>query len=108
MTIAFRVTYSTTTPESAEQGDYSESGFYSRGGWKHDDPSDWTLREVVSQFGRQVLEDGGTSFYSIDSDFDYRTGEDTSYAVHPPQTITASTYARVARILSSRPKYRGL
>jgi hypothetical protein len=96
---AFRVTYDIVTPESAEHGDTAEAGYYSRGGWKQDDPSEWTLRQVVSQFGRGSLEDSGSWFSTVDSDTNYRTGEETSYAVHPPRTITAASYERVRRIL---------
>lgn len=99
---SFRVTYDVVTPESAEQGDTADSGYYSRGGWKHDDPSDWTLHEVVSQFGRNSLEDSGSWFSTTDADVDYRTGEDTSYSVHPPRSITASSYARLRRVLCYR------
>ncbi len=100
--MTFHVTYDVVTEESAEQGDYAESGFYSRGGWKHDDPSEWTLREVVSEFGRNSLENNGSWFSTVDSDTDYRTGEDTSYSVHPPRTITAASYQRLIRILCYR------
>jgi hypothetical protein len=102
MAITFRVTYDIVTEESATDGDVAESGFYSRGGWKHDDPSEWTLHDVVSEFGRNGLQDGGSSFYSIDSDTNYRTGKETNYAVHPPRTITRASYARIRRILSYR------
>ena len=98
----FRVTYDVVTEESASDGDTSESGYYSPGGWKHDDPAAWTLREVVSQFGRNGFEDGGSSFYLVDSEANYYTGEDKSYAVHPPDGITAASYARVRRILAGR------
>lgn len=94
-----RVTYDIVTPDSAEQGDYAESGYYSRGGWKHTDPSSWTLHEVVSEFGRNSLEDCGGSFATIDPDLNYRTGEDTSYTVHPPEGITPASYRRLKRIL---------
>ncbi len=100
--ITFRVTYDIVTPESAEQGDYAESGYYSRGGWKHEDPSEWTLHEIVSQFGRNSLENSGTWLSTIDSDTDYRTGEDTRYSVHPPRNITKSSYARVLKVLDYR------
>lgn len=99
---AFRVTYDVVTPESAEHGDTADSGYYSRGGWKHNDPSDWTLHEVVSQFGRNSLEDCGSWFATTDSDTNYRTDEDTSYAVHPPRNITAASYGRLIRLLSYR------
>jgi hypothetical protein len=102
MAIAFRVTYDIVTEDSAADGDVAESGYYSRGGWKHDDPSDWTLHEVVSQFGRNSLEDVGSWFSSYSPDINYRTGEDTSYSVHPPRTITRASYARLRRILSYR------
>lgn len=46
--ITFHVTYDIVTEESAQNGGYAESGFYSRGGWKQVDPSAWTLHEVVS------------------------------------------------------------
>jgi hypothetical protein len=100
--MTFHVTYNVVTEESVEQGDYAESGFYSRGGWKHDDPSEWTLRDVVSQFGRNSLENNGSWFSTVDSDTDYRTGEDTSYGVHPPRTITPASYRRLIRILCYR------
>jgi len=102
--ITFRVTYDTVTPESAEQGDIEDSGYYSRGGWKHDDPSEWTLHDVVDHFGRNSLENCGTWFSSIDGETDYRTGEETHYAVHPPRTITRASYRRLRRILEWRYK----
>jgi hypothetical protein len=100
----FRVTYDVVTPESAEHGDVADSGYYARGGHQcgHDEPSQWTLHEVVSEFGRHSFEDSGHWFSSVYANEDYRTGESTSYAVHPPQTITAASYARLRRILCYR------
>lgn len=100
--MTFQVTYEIVTPESAEQGDCSERGFFSRGGWQHDDPSAWTLHEIISQFGRHSLHDCGRWFATGDGDINYRTGEETSYAVHPPATITASSYRRLIRILTAK------
>ena len=106
MAIILRVTYDVVTPESAEQGDVAEAGFYHRGGWRTpaDDPSAWSLHEAVSEFGRGCFEDGGRGFYSSDSRENYRTGERTSFAVHPPDTITAASYGRLARIFCERPR----
>lgn len=98
----FRVTYDVVTEESAKDGDYAELGFYSRGGWKHDDPSDWTLHDLVSEFGRGGFQDGGRSFYSSDSEPNYRTGDQTSYGIHPPERITPASYARLKRIFCQR------
>lgn len=102
----FRVTYDIVTPESAEQGDVAERGFCSPGGWKHDDVAELSLREALSAAGFRStsrygagFEDGGSSFYTVDPDLDYRTGEDTQYAIHPPPGITQASYRRVSRIL---------
>lgn len=95
----FRVTYDVVTPESAEHGNVAESGYFFRGGWRHDDPSEWTLREIVSQFGRKSLENSGSWFSTCDDGINYRTGECVSYAVHPPDNITAASYARLCRLL---------
>ena len=95
----FRVTYDTVTPESAEQGEVADSGYYSRGGWKHNDPSEWTLHDIVHVFGSQ-LESSGKSFLTLDADVDYRVGSNTYYTIHPPAAITSASYARLKRLLS--------
>lgn len=100
--ITFSVTYDVVTAESAEHGDFAEGGFYSEGGWKHEDRSEWSLRSLVSHFGRGGFEDSGTWFSSADADQDYRTGDYTSYAIHPPDSITASSYRRLRRIFCGR------
>ncbi len=105
----FTVTYDVVTEESAEYGDSAESGFASPGGWKTEDrPEPLTLREAIRAAGFRHysprygagFEDGGSSFYTVDADQNYRTGEDTTYAIHPPRGITPSSYRRVARVLT--------
>ena len=98
---AFRVTYEVVTHESAEHGDAEDRGYYSRGGWKHDDPSEWTLAEVISEFGRGGFEDSGSWFTTVDARINYATGAHTTYGVHPPN-ITPASYARIRRILCGR------
>lgn len=102
MAITFRVTYEVVTEESAENGDFADSGFYSTEGHEHEDATDWTLHDIVSKFGRNSLEDTGRWFATSDEDIDYRTGDRTSYSVHPPEHITRASYQRVARILDYR------
>jgi len=101
----FRVTYEIVTPESAEDGEAAESGYASPGGWKHDDPADLTLREAIRVCGFYRggggFEDCGSWFVTIDADEDYRTGEHTTYSVHPPDSITPSSYRRL-RYLTGR------
>lgn len=97
----FCVTYDVITPESAEDGDSADRGFASPGGWRHDDRALMTLREALSVAGGP-FEDSGSWWSTIDADTDYRTGEDTFYAIHPPQNVTRASYARVSRLLGAR------
>jgi hypothetical protein len=105
----FRVTFDVATPESAEHGDVADSGFAHPGGWKYpvDDPGphEMTLREAINACGfcgGGGFEDSGSWFTTADPDVDYRTGEDTSYSIHPPRAITPSSYARIRRLLTGK------
>lgn len=105
----FHATYAVITEESADQGDYASSGFCSPGGWRHEDAAPLSLREAIEACGQSWsrrygagFEDVGRWFATADTDEDYRTGESTSYAIHPPATITASSYARLRRLLTGR------
>jgi hypothetical protein len=107
----FSVTYEITTPESAEAGDAAEAGFASSGGWKHDDRALMDLRSAISNCGYYPraarpgcggFEDCGRWFATLDADQNYRTGEETRYALHPPADITPASYARLRRYLTGR------
>ena len=105
----FRVTYDVVTPESAENGDYADSGFAAPGGWKFaaDDPGphEMTLREALDTCGMHGgggFEDSGRWFSTVDPDVNYSTGEDTRYSIHPPRNITPASYARLRRYLTGR------
>lgn len=115
MAITFSVTYDIVTPESARDGDTAEHGWFWPdpliGHWPIEfsdidapplKPSEWTLHELVSRFGRGGFEDGGRSFYSADSETDYRSGDETRYAIHPPRNVTAASYKRLRRIFCGR------
>ena len=120
ITIAF--TYDKVTPESAEQGDVSERGFYGFGGWYFDAESDavkadlianpdlyWVpweigaLKEAIKDArglgcGEVSLQYDGVSAYSVDWDTDYQTCEVTQYCFHV-SGVTRSTAKRIARLL---------
>ena len=106
----FSVTYDVVTPESAEDGDNAETGFVLSGNWRVsieaamadvDGNYKMTLRDAVSLTG-DYLADAGSWFEQMDGDTDYRTGAETRYALHPPRTITKSSYARLKRVLHAR------
>ena len=95
---AFNVTYETITPESAEHGDAADRGFTREG---------VSLAEALAAIGfgrrdRGGFEDNDRWFSTADPDRDYREGSETYYAIHPPETITPASYARVRRILCQR------
>lgn len=74
-------TYDVTTPESAEVGDYEDSGF-------DFEPEPMTLREVVYEVKKLGAIDsaeaygGNMSLYESDGDVNYRTGAETRHALH--------------------------
>jgi hypothetical protein len=103
------ITYDVATPESAENGDVSELGFYAPGGWKFPAPgchegkpgdNNLATSEVLYWAQQRVAwrDNGDGSFYCEDRDENYQTGEDTSYAVHF-SGVTAASLGRIARVL---------
>lgn len=106
----FRVTYEIVTPESAEYGDAAERGFVMPGEWRDDietamtqprDAYDMTLREAIGLAYPQ--EDCGRWWTESDGRQDYRTGAVETRSIHPPENITAASYARVSRLMGIRP-----
>ena len=93
------VTYDVVSPESAEVGDFEETGF-------EREPEDMTLRDTISLIRNYAPFDSpqvrGTSLtlYQADGDTNYRTGEVTRYAVH----VEASTH-NITRLLTFIRKY---
>lgn len=105
--MAFRVTYEIVTPESAEHGDAESRGYVMTGGWHGpaSTPEDYkavemSLREALNLIG--CLEDSGSWFSETDGREDYRTGDHEYRALHPPEGITAASYARLKRVLTAK------
>jgi hypothetical protein len=111
-----RITYEIVTAESAEQGDAAERGFVEPRfqmrvpidevmanaiDWPKES-LEWSLREAEQYLGRQGMEDSGRWFNSCDPDRDLQTGDETYESLHPPENITPSSYARLARIFCWR------
>jgi hypothetical protein len=91
-TLTYSVTYSVVTPESAERGDFAETGFE-----VEDRPIEVDGVETVAQaiarivksaIGHSQLEpsssgiDATTWFTECDGDLDYNTGAETCRSVH--------------------------
>lgn len=94
-------TYEITTPESAEEGDFAETGIWYPGGWrfKADDPSpmeDLAVAVSGADEAAGLIEHHlgaiepsnyphfhpGTWYTESDSDIDYRTGEEMRKSAH--------------------------
>lgn len=116
----FHVTYDITTHESAEQGDYAESGFVTANSEHVDMTGLWgraagevkavcgmTLCEACRLIGCLDSYCGGPSFYEADGNTDYRTGDNERRALHCPDNITPSSLQRVARLLGAVPDSDG-
>jgi len=76
-TIKVAITYSEITPESAEKGDYSDSGFV-------EESRAVTFRELVDLIWREgFLAERGTAWLSTGfSVTDYRTGTEREECLH--------------------------
>jgi hypothetical protein len=98
----FKVTYQTVTPESAEHGDFADSGFVTPGGGHYpvNDCGDMTitLREAM-KLACPSCDCGGWFAEESEGRVNYRTGAVETRSIHPPMHITASSYLRVRRAL---------
>ena len=122
-TIAY--TYDIVTPESAEQGDVSEAGFCDFGGWEYPNgvphieldqkqhPELYWVPVGPGDKQRSIGDgieaarswcctenNGDGSFYSVQPDPNYLTGESTTRAVHF-NGFTPSTLGRIARLIAA-------
>lgn len=111
----FRVTYTTVTEESAEQGDYAESGWLSWNGRPCDDYADsaWDLRDLLDRLAGCCVEGDGAAvprWVTLDPESGFWfspfwreiAGDDAlgvSASVHRPDWITDSSWLRVCRLL---------
>ena len=97
------MTYDKVSEESAREGDTCENGFVLPGGWEFPLNDSGTAKDVdknpefywvpvkagdvrsAVQWAAEhecVRDNGDGSFYSVDSNIDYRTGIETNYAIH--------------------------
>lgn len=99
MRALFNITFTTVTPESAEQGDYAEAGFRDTG---------LTLREAWEALrfeGDAIQADcwpvtlsSPPRWLEFSPTEDYQTGEETTLALHIPNSVTAASRMRIARL----------
>lgn len=109
--ITIDFTYQVITPESAEHGDIAEHGFMTPGMWTY--PMDaagkcdyernvWSLGDLsgLISFAQSLgICSDGDSFYSVDPDFNYTDGSETTYGMHL-SGCTASTESRIHQLLT--------
>ncbi len=75
------MTYSNTTPESREQGNFSETGFV----WENQTYNTIELIDLINSFGYYELSDHGGKSISFYGDWftqDYTIGEDCQECLH--------------------------
>jgi hypothetical protein len=93
----FNVTYAIVTPESAEHGDFDETGFVCE---------DVSLREAWEEVGRSVTDDSGRWFtnseYGHGTAEYYTEGREEERCLHPPPTVTPASYRRLRRLFNVR------
>ena len=106
--ITIDFTYQTVTPESAEHGDFDSSGFITPGMWKYEvsnyDRVEYERGDLAGliDFARSLgIMSDGDSFYSVDPDENYQTGESTTYGMHI-DGMTAASEARIHSLLGAQ------
>ena len=104
---SFHVTYDIVTHESAENGDTAENGFVHANGGRDliervENANDYAMDLRTALRHCQPQYDCGSWFDQEATVEDYSTDEHVSYSLHPPRTITPSSYARLRRLLGVR------
>lgn len=77
--IKVNITYDIVTPKSAENVDFAESGFVS------EDQEFNSKDDALEYFGQNYgsyYQGNEHSYYTNDPDVDYKTGNETTYAIH--------------------------
>jgi hypothetical protein len=104
----YSITFDVVTPESAENGDFAESGFISQ-----DDVAETLadLADAISDNCGHVEANvypfpahgpiGSLAFYGVDPDVDYSTGAETRRALHV-DNISADDARALVRLLMGR------
>lgn len=90
----YRMTYQTVTPESAEDGDFEDTGY---------ELERCTLKDALA-YG-SFNQDSGSWFDTTTPEHDrayFERGEEKTYSLHPSRDITPASYARLKRILTAR------
>ena len=126
MPIEFSFTYSTVTPESAEAGDFEDTGYYVDG-WEYSiredesradilaNPQDYakvwkpgTMRDILTEAENLGIyaNEGSDWYYSGFQICDYRTGIEKEHCLHV-KGMTDATRRRFDRLFHSKPIYGG-
>jgi len=104
-------TYATTTPESAADGDFADTGWINKDGRRFN-----TLFEVAEYLNdRGAWYPSSTSidrytWFSTEADIDYRTGEETVYSFHLYQDGSRMHPADIAQVWADvkRLRFKGI
>lgn len=95
----FNITYEITTPESAENGDFEETGFIIQDASFKEAMEElrWHRGCYVEANEYPVRDPRWFTFY--ETGVDYQTGATTNLSLHLPANITASSARRIARLI---------
>jgi hypothetical protein len=103
----FSVTYEIVTQESAEDGEAEEMGFISQGVSLRDAIDDVTRTRTNAVDGVSAIECDtshvqAARWVTIVNGMEFETGAYESRSLHMPESLTAATRVRIARLLGVR------
>jgi hypothetical protein len=95
--------YQTTTPESAEHGDFESQGYITPGTWALADAPTSSyelgdLRHLIAFAESLGIYFDGDNAYSVEPYVVYETGDETTYSMHI-EGCTDSTWCRIMGLL---------
>ena len=91
--IKISITFQVVTPESAERGDFSETGFV------HENLEFENIEELISDIREYGYMERGneTDFYTTDPEIDYYDGSETTHGIHFDDKNTADIFWNTLR-----------
>lgn len=100
----FNVTYDIVTPESAEHGDYEESGFIAESVTLRDAITDLHETRTCKVDGVSAIEADSfpcthPSSVRVINGTEFETGAVESRAIHIPRTVSTASARRIARLV---------
>ena len=94
----FNVTFEIVTEDSAEYGDFAESGVISENGTLRDAISD--VMQSSNTIDTRDIE-AGDRWFSVNNGLDWISGKYETRSLHRPANVTDSSWSRICKLVQN-------